>query len=215
MNFSDFKRLIEPIKRKIFLSLGRAILKAINNSEGTQKIQVIALSGETITDIERFQEYGFETYPFIDAEAFAAFLNGNRDHGIVLCVHDRRYRPTDLVEGEICNYTDEDQESGGHRIHFKRGQIIEINCKQAIINAVDKAEINTKQANINATVQAKVTSPDTEVTGGTVKLASQAGMQKLLNDNFATLYDGHQHGGGVVPDQSAGASHRTANVEGS
>ena len=121
--------------------LGRAVLKAIENSEDTQKIQVIALSEETISDIERFQEYGFESYPFVDAEAFIGFLNGNRDHGIALCVHDGRYRPKDLVEGEAAMYTDEDQLSGGHRIHLKRGQIVEINCEDAIINCAGKAEI--------------------------------------------------------------------------
>jgi len=150
MILSDFKRLIAPLQKKIFLSLGRAILKAVNNSEGTQKIQVVALHGETITDIERFQEYGFETYPFVDAESFVAFLNGNRDHGISLCTHDRRYRPKDLVEGEITIYTDEDQSSGGHRIHLKRGQIVEINCVDANINCID-ANINCSQkANVIA-----------------------------------------------------------------
>ncbi len=77
MNFLDFKRLIRPITNKIFLLLGRAVLMAINNSEDTQKIQVIALADETISDIERFQEYGFETYPIPGAEAFIGFLNGN------------------------------------------------------------------------------------------------------------------------------------------
>ncbi len=142
MNFPDFKRLIRPITNKIFLLLGRAVLMAINNSEDTQKIQVIALADETISDIERFQEYGFETYPIPGAEAFIGFLNGNRDHGIILCVHDGRYRPKDLSEGESVVYTDEDQNPGGHRIWLRRGQIIEINCKDAVVNCTGKATIN-------------------------------------------------------------------------
>ncbi len=36
MNLNDLKRLLRPIQNKIFLLLGRAILTAINNSEGTQ-----------------------------------------------------------------------------------------------------------------------------------------------------------------------------------
>ena len=103
ITFKDFKRLIRPIANRIFLSLGRGIVRAINNTEGTQKLQISVLAGETITDIERFQEYGFETYPFTNSENIAAFLNGNRDHGIVLCVHDRRYRPKNLTQGEILN----------------------------------------------------------------------------------------------------------------
>ncbi len=121
MNFPDFKRLIRPISNKIFLMLGRAVLKAINNSEGTQKIQVVALADETISDIERFQEYGFESYPLAEAEVFIGFLNGNRDHGIALCVHDGRYRPTDLAEGEVAVYHKE-----GHRVLLKAGGIIEV-----------------------------------------------------------------------------------------
>lgn len=157
MNWSDWKRLIAPIQKKIFLLLGRAILTAVNNEEGTQKIQITVMNNETITDVERFQEYGLETYPLIDAEAFSIFLNGNRDHGIVLCVHDRRYRPKDLVKGEVALYTDEDQLDGKHRAHLKRGQIFEIKNKQLIIHSAEKVEINTVNANVKCEGKASVT----------------------------------------------------------
>lgn len=104
MNLPDFKRLISPLQRKIFLLLGRGILKLIVNSEMTQKVQITALDGETISNMERFQEYGFETYPKTDSETLTVFLNGNRDHGITICVHDRRYRPTDLTEVDVRVY---------------------------------------------------------------------------------------------------------------
>jgi phage baseplate assembly protein V len=104
ITFNDLNRLLAPIKRKIFLLVGRAILTAVNNSEQTQKIQVQILKDEVITDIERFQEYGFETYPKQEAEPLIDFLNGNRDHGIAICVHDRRYRPQNLTEGEVAVY---------------------------------------------------------------------------------------------------------------
>ena len=132
MNLPDFKRLIAPITRKIFLLLGRGILQAIDNSEGTQKIQITALDGETISDMERFQEYGFETYPLSNSEVLSVFFNGNRDHGIAICVHDRRYRPKDLTEGEIVMYTDEDAttpfriQMKRNRIHYRRSDIEDI-----------------------------------------------------------------------------------------
>ena len=132
IGIKDFKRLIRPIQNKIFLLLGRAILTAVNNSESTQKIQIVALSGEVITDIERFQEYGFESYPLEGAEVFAGFINGNRDNGIVLCVHDRRYRPTDLAEGEVAVYTDEDKttpfrvQMKRNRTYFRRSDKVDI-----------------------------------------------------------------------------------------
>ncbi|MHA2017788.1 MAG: phage baseplate assembly protein V [Promethearchaeota archaeon] len=151
ITFNDLKRLLMPIKRRLFLLAGRAILAVVNNDEGTQKIQITGLNKETITDVERFQEYGFETFPFPDAEVFTIFLNGNRDHGISLCVHDRRYRPDSLVEGELMIYTDENLEVDGHRIHFKRDQVIQTDCINTINNVLEKVEINTDETLLNST----------------------------------------------------------------
>lgn len=153
MRLSDFKRLLAPLQRKIYLMLGRAILTAVSNSTTTQLVQLTALDGETISDVERFQEYGLETYPFKDAEALVIFLNGNRDRGAVICIMDRQYRPDDLSEGEVAQYTDEDKLTDGHRIWFKRGQIIQVNCKEAIVNASVKAEVNTKDSIINCSAK--------------------------------------------------------------
>ena len=94
---------------------------AVDNSGGRKTIQVIALNGETISDIEWFQDYGFDSYPPVGAETFIGFLNGNRDHGIAVGVPDERYRPTDLVEGESAIYHKE-----GHRVLLKAGGIIEV-----------------------------------------------------------------------------------------
>ena len=132
MLIDDFKRLIRPIKNRIFLMLGRAVLKLVENTEETQRIGVLALADETISRIERFQEYGFETYPITEAQVFIGFLNGNRDHGIVLCVHDERYRPTDLSEGETMMYTYDDAttpfriQMKRDRIHYRRSDIEDI-----------------------------------------------------------------------------------------
>ena len=143
MNWGNsLKKALAPLQRKIYLMMGRAILTAVDNSTSTQLVQLTLLSGETISDVERFQEYGFETYPFTGAEGLAGFLNGNRDRGVVLCFMDRQHRPDDLSEGEVAMYTDEDRTAGGHRIWFKRGQIIEVNCKDVTVNCTGKATIN-------------------------------------------------------------------------
>jgi phage baseplate assembly protein V len=102
----DFSRLIRPIRNKIFLIIGRAILTAVQNSEQTQKVQVQALHNETLSDVERVQEYGFESYPKPgSAEAVLAAVGGNREQSIVIVVGDRAYRPTDLAEGEVAVYS--------------------------------------------------------------------------------------------------------------
>jgi len=196
MNFQDFKRLVRPITNKIFLLLGRAVLKAIENSESTQKLQVIGLSEEIISDVERFQEYGFETYPFAESQVFIGFLNGNRDHGIALVAHDSRYRLTDLVEGEVALYTDEDSSSGGHRIHLKRGQIINMTSLATILDA-------------------------DEVSLGGPTFAS---LRTLIDSRFIALFNAHTHAkpagcaGAAVTGATATpmveANHATAKVKG-
>ena len=52
----------------------------------------------------------------------------------MLCVHDRRYRPDNLSEGEVAIYTDED--SSGHRVWLKRGNIIELIGGAGVIGGV-------------------------------------------------------------------------------
>ena len=172
--------IINTIKRKIFLMIGRGIIAAINNSEGTQKIQITALNGETITDIERFQNYGFESYPKTEAEALVNFLNGNRDHGIASVVHDRRYRPTDLTEGDVRVYNWK-----GNKITFTDTGI----TIEDVVNS-NKVEMTSDEINI---------------TGIKINLlgATEAFLNGTTFDNWITTvliakYNGHTHGYGPV-----------------
>jgi phage baseplate assembly protein V len=97
-------RLITAIRSRIYRLIGRAKLTTVKNSKKTQLIQIKGLADETITDVERFQEYGFESYPKKDAETLIIFPGGNRDQGCVVCVMDTRYRPDDIDEGDVCVY---------------------------------------------------------------------------------------------------------------
>jgi len=112
----DVVKLLNPIKRKIYLLIGRAVLAAVNN-EGKvgfydsedrptpQRVQVTGLVNETLTDLERFQEYGFETYPIpATAEAILVSPDGTRANSFVIMIQDITYRPTDLQEGDSCQY---------------------------------------------------------------------------------------------------------------
>lgn len=107
---------------KIFLLIGRGILKNIDNSTKTQTIQVTALDGEVITGVERLQDFGFESFPPIeDTEVLLVFPNGNRDNGIAIRLHNREKRPKTLNPGESIMY-----DSDGNTILLKNGNVIEI-----------------------------------------------------------------------------------------
>lgn len=195
-SIKDFKRLIAPLQRKIFLLAGRALLSIVNNDESTQKLMITVLNNETINDVERFQEYGFETYPLEDSEPFVIFLNGNRDHGFALCVHDRRYRPTDLSEGEVAMYTDEDSTTP-FRFWLKRDRI-------AYLKADKLQAVLDTEAYINS---------DRVILGDD----AWASVLRLVDERFKDLFNNHVHSGvtaggastGVPTTQISEASHMT------
>lgn len=93
----------ENINGRIFRLIGRGKVARVSVSKKVQQIQIDGLKGETVTDIERMQEYGLETYPKTASETTILYINGNRDQGLVICVQDRRNKPT-LQEGEVQLY---------------------------------------------------------------------------------------------------------------
>jgi len=98
-------KMLIPIKRKILLLIGRAVVTYVDSSQGTQRVQLSCLQGETLSDSEHFEPYGLTAYPETDSQAIALFPNGNRDNCYVICVHDRRYRIKTLSEGEVALYS--------------------------------------------------------------------------------------------------------------
>jgi phage baseplate assembly protein V len=145
-NLKVLERILRPLRQRISLIVGRAILAAVANSGKTQRLQLDLMAGEVSTGVERFEEYGFESYPEPGAEAAAVFLAGNREHGIVLCVHDRRYRPTDLEEGDAQIYTKWGRPGAGHRVWLRRidGKVvIQEDCDNQTISARVGREITT------------------------------------------------------------------------
>ena len=114
-----FAKLVAPLKRRVMLMVGRAVVAAIDDTVKLQTLQLTALAGETLDGVEHFLPYGFTHHPHPGAEAAAVFLSGNRNHGIVVAVADRRYRLYPLAEGEVAIHDDL-----GQKVHLKRNGIV-------------------------------------------------------------------------------------------
>ena len=125
---AQFDRLIGPLRRRVLLMIGRAVVRVVDDSLKLQAVQVEGLSGEVLDGIERWQQYGFTSVPHPGAEAIIAALGGQRQHSVVLAVEDRRYRVMGLEQGEVCIYTDEDENDSTmvHRITLGRGRVIKL-----------------------------------------------------------------------------------------
>lgn len=162
-NLSDaIAKILAPIKRRLNSMVNRAIIKAINDGGGIQLCQISLFKDEVRDGIERIQEYGFTSVPKPGAESVVAFVGGNRDHGIVIAVDDRRYRLKGLAAGEVAIYTDE-----GDKIHFKRGRKIEVSTLELTVNADTKVTVNTATATVNADTKAEITTETASVTATT------------------------------------------------
>lgn len=112
-------RFLAPLKRRILLMIGRAVVGLVNDDLKLQALQISLLDGEVRNDVERFQNYGLTSHPHPGAEGIAASVLGSRDHCVVIAIDDRRYRLKALAQGEVALYDDL-----GHKVHLTREGII-------------------------------------------------------------------------------------------
>ena len=142
------RRMIAPLAQRLRLMVSRGVVKVVNDALKCQGLQVELLSDELQDDVERFQEYGFTSTPFTDAEALFLSVGGNRSHGVVVCVTDRRYRPLSLNAGDVCLYTD-----NGERVYLDRdNDIVNIGAKAAADFLATKSDIDDLQSAIDGWV---------------------------------------------------------------
>jgi phage baseplate assembly protein V len=125
--FSDVSRMMESLRKKTFLMVGRGELKTSDASKNTAKMQGEFLKDEIISDIEKMEDYGFSSCPEAGAQIVAIFIDGNREQGLVIRSHDRKYKPTDLQPGEACMY-----HKNGSRVTMKADGSIEIDSTVGI-----------------------------------------------------------------------------------
>lgn len=109
-------RVIDPWKRRVLLMVGRAVLRAADDSAGLQRVTMEVFKDDPVSDIERFQDFGFSSVPLPGADGLCLFIGGNRNHGVLVKVDDRRYRPKNLAGGESIQYTHD-----GSYVHLKVG----------------------------------------------------------------------------------------------
>lgn len=104
MDLKDLARVVSPIWRRVLLTIGRGLVRAADDSPGVQELQLSLMRGEERSRIERFGSLGVTSVPMAGAEAVVVFVGGNRDHGVVVAVEDRSYRPKGLKGGETAVY---------------------------------------------------------------------------------------------------------------
>lgn len=118
--------------------LVRGVLALVGAGSKMQSVQMQLTADEVKDDIEHFEPYGLTSNPHPGAEGLTAFINGDRSHGVVLCISDRRFRLQALKPGEVALYTDE-----GDFLHFRRGREIAIETLTLNVKAATGVNFDT------------------------------------------------------------------------
>lgn len=163
---------------RLMMLLARGIVTAVNDATQMQTLALDLTADEYKDAVERFQDYGFTTHPPAGLEALVAFVGGNRSHGIVLAVGDRKFRLKNLQEGEVALYTDE-----GDFIHFKRGNKIEVSAGAEILASAPLVRIVAAE-------KVRAETPLFEVTGQIKDLCDSGG---TTMSHMRDIFDAHDH----------------------
>lgn len=161
---------MRDIKNAIRNLLSRGVIRLVNSAAKCQLVQIEMLGGEMKDNVEHLEPYGFTSCPHDGAEHVAVFPDGDKSHGVVLVVADRRYRLKGLKAGEVALYTDE-----GDRIVLRRGRRIEIKTLTLAVEAKTEAVFDT---------------PLLKCTG---HIRDKAGTMQQMRDQ----HNDHEHPGGT------------------
>lgn len=185
----NITKVTAPISRRVRLLARRAVVKLVYDDKALQELQLGIFSGEVRDGVERFQEYGFTSRPFADAEAIVLALGGSSDHSVAIKVDDRRYRLKSIAQGEVAVFDDQ-----GQAVHLKRNKQIHVyGCDRLTADVAVQTDVTCPLVNVTASTKVTLTTPEVEITGNI-----------QIGGNLAAAGNG-QFGGGLTMTGAAGS----------
>lgn len=209
---TDITRLIAPYVRRLSNMVSRGTVSLVNAGTKMQSLQLRLLAGESKADVEHFEPYGFTSHPQSGAECVALFLDGDRSHGVVLCVADRRYRVKGLESGEVILHDDQGQSvylmRSGIKLTDKAGSTVVMQgdgsgamtfAAGLTINANSKV-VGTLEVTQDITCDASITAAQDVGDQGGAK--TMAGMRSVFDAHTHSGTDSHGDGFTTNPPNS-------------
>lgn len=99
-----FEAMIRPLRNRVYTMISRALIESVKDSDGMQLVKLNIREGETRTNVERFQNFGFSSNPPNSVESIVLAIGGDSDHLVGVADNDRATRPKNLSKGESVFY---------------------------------------------------------------------------------------------------------------
>lgn len=186
MSESTFRRLTEPMRRRIKLMISRAVGHLVDPSTLLQTLQVELLKGEVLDGVEHLEGYGRTAHPPEGFEALTASLAGDRAHTVALAAWHRKYRPVGFKAGENVIYDDQ-----GQVIALLRDKTIHIyGCDKLVADVATEVTITCPLVTVKASSKVRFETPVLECTGEIKDLCDSGG---TTISGMRLVYNGHDH----------------------
>jgi len=165
-----FQRAIKPLKDRVFLMAGKAIIAAVNDASVIQEAQIKVMKGESMERVPRIQDFGFTSNPPAGSEAIVLALGGNRENLVIIATENRNVRMKNLASGETAIYTDD-----GTYIVLKKAGEVEIKAATKLTIDVPlsliKGDVKIEgKLDVDLTIEAVGNVTGLNVFGGTTDL---------------------------------------------
>ena len=148
--------------------ISRCTVALVNAKGKLQALQIRMLAGEVKDGVEHLESYGFTSHPHDGAEGVAVFPGGDRSHGVVIVVADRRYRLQGLKAGEVA-------------LHDDQGQCVHLTREGMVVKGAGKPITFTNASKLRVECPIECTHDITDLVGKGGK--SMALMRKTYNDH--------------------------------
>ncbi|MBY8111742.1 phage baseplate assembly protein V [Vibrio fluvialis] len=180
-------KALMPLRRKIYSMVGRAIVTGVIEDLQRQNLQIRIENDESSDNIERFQDYGFSSYPPEGSEAVVLAMKGSLDQRVAVAVEKKELRPKGEQDDVFIYHAD------GHFIRLTKDRKLIISVAEAILEATTSFTIispqNTIQGPLHVT-EGITTDLGIDATGGITSQGTIAGADLTVGN---ISYLGHKH----------------------
>lgn len=191
---SEFGRMLGPLRRSIGNMVARGVVAAVNAANKMQTIQMRLMSDEAKSDVEHFEPYGYTSHPLAGAEGVVLFPDGDRSHGMLLVVADRRFRIKSLRPGEVAIHDDL-----GQKVHLTRDGIVVDGAGLPILfhntplYTIEADEIVLRANNITGEAAGGVISMDSAVFQNTGEIKDRSESDGKSMEEMRNIHNIHTH----------------------